>query len=164
MSIGPAAPVNASVAASDGGFTLIEVVVALMLIVVVMTSTAGFFIRGLTATRQLQLRQSATAVAAEAIETARGGPAPLNVAPTPVVVGAKRFLVSTTVTDCWIAPAGGSCASSASALSAHMWRVEVRVTWKPGPSETCPPGCSYSVTTLRTAVSATKNVKEVAQI
>lgn len=148
---------------SDAGFTLIEVVVALTLMVIVMTSTAGFFIRGLTATRQMQQRQSAAALASEAMEAARGGPAPVNEAPKPVVVGKKRFIVSTTVTDCWIPPAGGACSPAPSAVGAQMWRVRVLVTWQPGPSDACPPGCSYSVSTLRTAVSETKNVKEVPQ-
>ncbi len=35
----------------DAGFTLIEVVIALVLIVTVMTATAGFLIRGVSETR-----------------------------------------------------------------------------------------------------------------
>lgn len=164
MRIGPAAGfarARTAAASADDGFTMMEVVIALMLMMFVMTSSAGFFIRGMTATRALQNRQAATALAEEAMETARAAPAPVAQAPSPAVVGNKRYMVSTTVADCWVHPSGGPCDKPASPANTQMWLVTVLVTWTPGPSESCPPGCKYSVSTLRAGLSTVKNVKEV---
>ena len=47
----------------DAGFTLVEVVVALGLVLVVMTATAAFFVRSLHSTDGSQQRQAAVALA-----------------------------------------------------------------------------------------------------
>lgn len=61
-------------AASDEGFTLIEVVVALSLLGVIAAGTLGFFISGTRTSADLQRRQVAVALANAAVEDARGLP------------------------------------------------------------------------------------------
>ena len=55
----------------DGGFSLVEVIVALALITVVMSATAMFFIRSLQSTSLQQQRQGAIAVGEQTLEQAR---------------------------------------------------------------------------------------------
>jgi len=52
----------------DHGFTLIEVIVALVLLAIVSTAVLAFFLRSMQATAHLQRNQSADAVAMEAME------------------------------------------------------------------------------------------------
>ncbi len=153
-------------AASPDGFSLIEVVVALMLMILVMTSTAGFFVRGLTSTRSMQQRQAASALAAKAIETARAQVTPTS-GTAQIVVANKEYTVVTTPQPCWVDATSGECegptvaTAAEQAANAAMVEVKVTVTWAKGPAEKCPPGCSYSVTTLRAVTSTVTNVREV---
>jgi prepilin-type N-terminal cleavage/methylation domain-containing protein len=55
----------------DGGFSLVEVVVAMALLTIVMTALAAFFIRGQTASNGLQRRESAIALANQTMEQVR---------------------------------------------------------------------------------------------
>jgi prepilin-type N-terminal cleavage/methylation domain-containing protein len=62
-------------ARSDAGFSLMEVVVALGIILVVMTFSLAFFIRSMQGTALQQQRQAAVAVADQAMELTRSVPA-----------------------------------------------------------------------------------------
>lgn len=158
-------------AAAQGGFSLIEVVVALMLMILVMTSTAGFFVRGLTSTRSMQQRQAASALAAKAIETARAQATPTGSTAQSVVAN-KEYTVVTTPQPCWVDATTGECEGPAEATisemaaNAEMVEVTVAVTWERGPAEQCPPGCSYSVTTLRAApsIDATSTITNLQEV
>ncbi len=55
----------------DAGFTLIEVVLALVLLSTLMSSMAVLFVRGMQHLSGLQRRQAAVQVAAQAIEAVR---------------------------------------------------------------------------------------------
>lgn len=160
---------------SDEGFSLVEVVVALMLTVVVMTVTAGFFVRSLTATRLMQQRQSAVAVAAQAMERVRAEPvSALSGGRDITVTGATdpayrvfniNYTVRTTVTDCWVPPGVGSCGADSSSPNMLMYRVNINVRWTPGAGARCPgPGgqCEHTVTTLRDpSGTSTGSLREV---
>ena len=58
----------------SGGFSLIEVIVALALILLVMTSSVVFFVRSLQTSSGQQSRQAAISLADQAIELARAQP------------------------------------------------------------------------------------------
>jgi prepilin-type N-terminal cleavage/methylation domain-containing protein len=60
--------------AGDAGFTLIEVIVAMVLLSLVMVGVGGLFMRAVTTTSSLDRRQSAVTVADQAIELARSIP------------------------------------------------------------------------------------------
>ena len=64
----------------DEGFTLVEVIVAIVLMALVAVTSAGFFLRGDATSTNLQRRQAAVAVADQAMEGLRALPA---VAATP---------------------------------------------------------------------------------
>lgn len=155
------APARLDVAV-DGGFTLIEVMVALMLTIMVMTATAGFFVRGLAATRLMQQRQSAVAVAEQAMEKARatppshlGDPANSDTS-TDVAVGNISYSVRTQIAECWIAapttpPTANPCSTYTALRNMWMYRITVTASWPPRAGVACAGAseCSYQVTTLR---------------
>ncbi len=102
-----------------------------MLIVVVMTVTAGFFIRGLAASRLMQQRQSAVAVAEQAMERVRGQRVSVMEAARdnpPVTgetdpayrVGNIDYTVATKIEDCWMPPAAGECGPDSSSPNILM--------------------------------------------
>jgi len=76
-------------ARSDAGFSLMEVVVALGIILVVMTFSLAFFIRSMQGTALQQQRQAAVAVADQAMELTRSVPAskPLTGTVSPLLAG-----------------------------------------------------------------------------
>ena len=85
----------------DGGFTLIEVVVALFLLGVVATAVLVFFVKGVQTSGKLQRDQSANAVAMQSMETVRSiSPQLKNAAGTPVLITGRS---NTTVTAFWAA-------------------------------------------------------------
>ncbi|WP_432522479.1 prepilin-type N-terminal cleavage/methylation domain-containing protein [Kineococcus sp. SYSU DK006] len=55
----------------DAGFSLVEVVVALVLLAAIAASTAAFFLRGSVAASEQQRNQAATALATQAMDSAR---------------------------------------------------------------------------------------------
>ena len=143
--------------ATDEGFTLIEVVVALMLIVTVMTATASFFIGGLGATRLMQQRQSAIAVATEVMEEARSRPH-TELPPGSVITGTPRqvgnidYMVQISVSECGMPVDGSGCVASTAPPNTLMYRVAVNVRWTPRSGMKCGNAsglCEYTLTTLR---------------
>ncbi len=62
-------------AADDGGFTLIEVVVALVLLSLIMSAVTTLFLRSMKSSAGLQDRQAAVPVATQAMDLARSIPA-----------------------------------------------------------------------------------------
>ena len=68
--------------ATDDGFTLVEVTVALALLGVIATATLGFFISGTRTSTDLQRRQVAVALANAAVEDARGLPVTVQTSTT----------------------------------------------------------------------------------
>src|SRR4051812_32192075 len=57
--------------ATDAGFTLVEVVVALLLLGIVAASALAFFVRSMQSSSHLQRSQAAQSVATQAMELAR---------------------------------------------------------------------------------------------
>ncbi len=165
--------------ADHDGFTLIEVVVALTLTVVVMTATAGFFIRGLAATRLMQQRQSAVAVAELAMERVRAEPvAAISIGRDVTFSGSTHpeyrvsnidYTVRTRITACGIPPTppGGSCGTDLLSPNLVMYRVVVDVSWTPRSAAKCSGiggMCEYSLTTLRDASPrSVENLTEIPQ-
>lgn len=164
---------------ADDGFSLMEVVIAMGLAVVVMTSTAGFFVRSLTTTRLMQQRQSAVGVAEAAMEriraedvttiagrdvTLEGGSSLAGNLDPAYRVGNIDYVVRTTVTDCGMATAGGPC-DAISPGDFVLHRLTVNVQWKPPGSSRCGESsglCEYSMSTLRDpAGSSTDRLKEM---
>ena len=170
MKIGPAvvARLHARPAGDDGGFTLVEVVVSLILTVVVMTGTAGFFVRGLSATRLMQQRQSAAAAAEQAMERVRAQPIETLVlsppAPSTETIAKVNYTVTTTVTPCGRQASDGRCVPTLVG-NAPMWRVKVKATWPESTGVKCAgPAtvCEFTVSTLRNATDpVVSNLKEV---
>lgn len=73
---------------SDAGFTLVEVLVAVVLLAIVLVAVSGFFVRGAATATMLQRRQAAVALADEAMELIRSvPPAAPDVADSPLVAG-----------------------------------------------------------------------------
>lgn len=83
--------------ASDEGFTLIEVIVALFLLGVVATAVLVFFIKGVQTTAHLQRAQAADAVATQAMEQVRSVSAqtPTTGSISGVLVGRTQSAVQT---------------------------------------------------------------------
>jgi prepilin-type N-terminal cleavage/methylation domain-containing protein len=87
----------------DGGFTLVEVVVSLLVVATVSASLSYFFLSGLRQTRHQGQQQAALQFALDGIERARGlrgatvltGRAPCSACPQTVAVGAAAHLVGT---------------------------------------------------------------------
>lgn len=148
---------------NEAGFSLVEVVVALTLTVVVMTATAAFFVRGVSATRLMQQRQAAVGVAAQVIEGVRSEPPEDLAARDDADSGATNanyrvanvnYVVRTVVASCALPPGGATCdADPADPANMPMYRVTVTVTWTPGLGAAQCSGatgtCHYTVTTLR---------------
>lgn len=168
--------------ADDDGFTLIEVVVALVLTIIVMTTTAGFFIRGIAATRLMQQRQSAVAVAEQAVERVRAEPVAALVAGVDTTVtgggtltattdpayrvGKTDYTVRTRINTCGLPAGGDACGSDTSPANLLMLRVNVTVTWSPPVAARCSgpsTQCEYSVSTLMDPAgnSPDRRLKEV---
>jgi Tfp pilus assembly protein PilV len=118
----------------DAGFTLIEVLVALGLIMVVGAAAAIFHTTVLDVTRRQANRQVAAQLTTRAVDAARasGGPALLASPPTPVTmqVNGVAFTQRWTVTVCRQAVIGGPCTTAAAAPgTAEMVEVAVSVQW-----------------------------------
>jgi type II secretory pathway pseudopilin PulG len=102
---------NAARMQSDrsGGFSLVEVIVALTLILFVMTSSVVFFVRSLQTSSGQQSRQAAISLADQAIELARAVP----------VNSLLNGRVQTTSDTQWAALP--TAAAAAKAASLEMW-------------------------------------------
>lgn len=92
----------------DGGFTLVEVVVALVLMSITMSAVAVMFVGGIKNSSGLQRRQAAVLVAQQALEVARA------VSATPDSVGCSKLMQGRTaaVVDPYWASAPASVTSS----------------------------------------------------
>ena len=87
----------------DGGFTLIEVVVALVLLSLIMTAVTTLFIRSLKSSVGLQDRQAAVPVATQAMDLARIDPGRARHRGNSTLVAGRS---QTAVTAQWAAVAG----------------------------------------------------------
>ncbi|GGK21709.1 hypothetical protein GCM10010124_12740 [Pilimelia terevasa] len=142
-------------AVADGGFTLIEVLVALGLIGVVMASVAVFLTGAMSTTHRQAGRQAAAQVAAGAVEAAQaaGGAAMVanRPAPRPHLVNDVPYTVTYgTPAPCWQTTASGACAAASPAAgvrAAQLVSLTVTVTW---PSTECGTGgtCTETATAL----------------
>lgn len=92
----------------DGGFTLVEVIVALVLMSITMSAVAVLFVGGIENSSGLQRRQAAVLVAQQALEVARA------VSATPDALGCSKLLQGRTaaVVDPYWAAAPTSVSSS----------------------------------------------------
>jgi prepilin-type N-terminal cleavage/methylation domain-containing protein len=128
----------------EDGFTLVEVMVALAIIAVVLTSTTAYFVRSMVVVDAQGARQTALQVATDGMESLRAvsgtqALAWLQARPAsqPVTVNSLTYQRS------WSFPG----ASTNGLLSAT-----VTVTWV---DRTCPvAGCSYSATTMISTATA----------
>lgn len=141
------------------------------LTIVIMTVTAGFFVRSLGTTRLMQQRQSAVAVADRAMERVRAEPMSALDAgrdetvegcslPTPAscppgtdsayFVGNVSYKVRTRIAPCWASTVGAACGPEAPG-TVLMYRINVSVRWTPKSSAKCAGSteCLYTVSTLR---------------
>jgi prepilin-type N-terminal cleavage/methylation domain-containing protein len=128
---------STAVSAADGGFTLIEAVVALALIGLVTAWATSFHISSLRVTREQANRQVAAQMSSRALDTARktGGAALLASPPSPVIVQVNgvAFTQQWTVTQCRQVSPGGDCATVAPAPGiAELVKVVVSVQWSDG--------------------------------
>jgi prepilin-type N-terminal cleavage/methylation domain-containing protein len=101
--------------APDGGFTLIEVIVALTLLLFIMSSSVVFFIRSLQTSALQGQRSTATALATQQLELAR------NVTPTDLLCGRSQTNVNTQ----WTA----GLASASPALVAELGNTATFQDW-----------------------------------
>lgn len=167
----------------DDGFTLVEVVVSLMLTVTVMLTTAGFFVRAVAATRLMQQRQGAVAVAQQAMERVRAEPVSalvqeldenlglpvslsINGINDPAYrVGNTNYEVRTTIVYCGVPLVGGVCTADAVLPHLLMLQVTVNVRWRTGPHAGCSDAgglCEFTVTTLLDSLpTSTSQLTEV---
>jgi prepilin-type N-terminal cleavage/methylation domain-containing protein len=155
-------------AAGDSGFTLIEMVIALMLLTVVITAFANGFVGALFASGDAQMKEVAVTVADTALDKARAvtpasnllleGPAAGTVSSNVVLTNTSNAVVldpQTTTLDsrvftanlyagsCYL-QATGQCTTTAPSNPTPMIRVIAYVTWSaPGCGN-----CSYVASTL----------------
>jgi prepilin-type N-terminal cleavage/methylation domain-containing protein len=109
--------------ASDEGFTLIEVIVALSLLLFIMSSSVVFFVRSLQTSALQSQRTSATALGTQQLELAR------NITPTDLLCGRTQ----TNVNAQWAA--GQTSASPA--LVAELGTTSTNPDWS-GKNATAP--------------------------
>lgn len=119
---------------ADGGFTLVEMVVAIGLIATIATSATTLHITSMAVAREQADRQVAAQMVSRALDTARSrGGAALLASPPPtltVQVNGISFRQRWSVTRCWRAPAGGDCTTAdAGPGIAELTRVVVTVEW-----------------------------------
>jgi prepilin-type N-terminal cleavage/methylation domain-containing protein len=100
---------------SDEGFTLIEVIVALTLLLFVMSSSVVFFVRSLQTSALQSQRSTATALGTQQLELAR------NVTPTDLLCGRTQASVNTQ----WTA----GLASTSPALVAELGTTATAQDW-----------------------------------
>jgi type II secretory pathway pseudopilin PulG len=146
--VSPSAAANP--AAREDGSSLIEVVVATLLISIVMTSVTSFFVSATLATGRQGGEQTAVQLAADGIEAARDvAPAALLTDPPRDQTSPKRngitYARTCAVTPCWQPPTGGACGVNGAGFIPFL-EVVVTVEWA---DRRCPaPTCSYSTSTL----------------
>lgn len=154
------------VPASDGGFTLLEVMVATALIGVTMAASTSFFVSTERATSLSAGQQTAVQLAMEGIEVVRavpvtdlrdavgnpgGGWTPPSADPAgsddpgQPVRNEVRFDRVWSVNECWQPPAGGNCGGQAVGYLPFL-RVVVTVSW---PERRCAAAlCMFTTSTL----------------
>jgi prepilin-type N-terminal cleavage/methylation domain-containing protein len=122
----------------DTGFTLLEVLVALAIISVVLTSMSVFFVRSMTSVTQQGDRQTAVRLASDGMERMREIPGALvktwitGRTPETLTLNKVRYVRT------WYAPRVVSVRPS-------LLYAVIRVTW---PGQTCPAStCTYSSST-----------------
>ena len=118
--------------ASDDGFTLIEVIVAMFIFAIISLGVASALITTMRVTNDSVARQTASSLAASLIDQARTTTdlTTLNSSATPtnVTVGGRTYHVSTTVL--WGSATGGSDAQCSSGSGALLNKaVKIQVTW-----------------------------------
>jgi prepilin-type N-terminal cleavage/methylation domain-containing protein len=129
----------------EGGFSLIEVIVALTLLLFIMSASVVFFVRSLQVSGLQQQRQAATALGEQQLELAR------NVTPTGLVCGRTKANVDAA----W---AVGQ-ASTSPELQAELAATATAEDWAlPTPARhactlTLPTGTTEAVPSAQTAVT-----------
>jgi prepilin-type N-terminal cleavage/methylation domain-containing protein len=142
----------------DNGFTLVEVIVALMLMSIVLMAGAGFMIRSLTTSSTLSARQGAVTVANQVLEQIRAVDATFDSTGTsPLVYGRGQTQVAaqwaaTTALDA----SGTYTGSGATAFDAHTYQTSSASPTVPLQQTVSVGGQSYLVDALiGTCVRAT---------
>ena len=150
----------------DAGFTLIEVVVAIVLLLLVSLPAGRFFMQAQAQTQLEQQRQTASVLADRALETARGlglgdlaaleagtGTPDPSLDADPVPVNGTKYAVSTSVETCFLDAAPGStCIPGAAGSGGKFYRVTVSASWQNG---RVTQQCSSGLTDGRCQVLAT---------
>jgi Tfp pilus assembly protein PilV len=117
------------------GMTLVEVLVALLVLTIVLVPAFTVLTHGMDATNTTRLRVEATSLATTALEQvqheAEFSPPVGGTTTVSQSIGQETFTVSTTFTP--IAEAGGSfetiCQSGSSATDLQIWLVSAAVSW-----------------------------------
>ncbi len=115
----------------DFGFSLIEVMVAMMIFTIMSVGVAYSILNVLTLTSDARSRQTAANLAATAIDADRAVTNIVTLAPTPVTTTVDGVVYTTTTSTAWIGATAGSstqCTTGTGALIAK--RVNVTVTWQ----------------------------------
>jgi prepilin-type N-terminal cleavage/methylation domain-containing protein len=154
------------VPASDAGFTLLEVMVAMALIGTTMAAAVSFSVSTEGVTNLSGGQQAAVQLATEGVEAVRAVPVtalrPALAGSTgrwtpPSTAGAAsddpeqpvrndvRFARTWSVTACWQPPAGGTCGIQAAGYLPFL-RVVVTVTWSDRRCAVNP--CAFTTSTL----------------
>jgi prepilin-type N-terminal cleavage/methylation domain-containing protein len=120
---------------ADGGFTLIEVLLALGLVTLVSAYAVAFHVFTLSTVRIQANRQLAAQLVSQALDQAdkTGGVALLAAPPEArtTTINKITFTERWTVTLCRQSPPGGNCTTAASAAgAAELVRVVVAVDWR----------------------------------
>jgi prepilin-type N-terminal cleavage/methylation domain-containing protein len=134
-------------AGRDGGFSLVEVLVAISLIGVLMTALGSFYVSSLVTTSIQSGRQVATQIATDALERARSlpvGTLEAGLANTTKRVDNVPYTQAWAVAECRFS--GSTCVAPGASEEGEYLRVTVTVTWA---DQTCPTaGCTYAASTL----------------
>lgn len=125
------------VSSDDAGFTLIEVIVAMVVFAVIATGFLYVMAAGLTQTRDTRARVVAANLAAQEIDLVRAADSVLNVTNSTHTTTLNGDTFHVAVSWSWATSTGGSATCEAGAASGALTykRVTVEVTW-----DNMPPG------------------------
>ena len=127
---------------TDGGFVLLEAIVAISLITVLMTALTALFVTSIKVTNHQRLSQSAVRLATDVIDQARGmGVGALPTTATDQTIGGTTY--HSTYTACTLDTTTGTCTTG---VTGALVRFAVTITW-PG-SDCGSGGCSYSTSVV----------------
>lgn len=121
----------------DAGFTLVETMVAIVLVTIAFFALTAELTTYLHSQANDRARATATRLIASSLESARGLTAttlaalPTNPSLAPYVEGGRTFTQTEVITKCSVTDAAGTCTTPSSAATTDF-RVRITVSWKDG--------------------------------